>query len=129
MNGTVLHVAKKYWNNVEPIFSMLIQEKSNGTNWSDLDDKENDVYFPLLRTFLDEVDRTYKINSDIADRMFEYLVGIKDYYKTVSNDSKRLTLIHTFNLHGTLNQPSRLKMSAFEGHTADLANRNTIYEG
>lgn len=83
----------------------------------------------MLRTFLDEVERAYKINSDIAVRMFEYLVGIKDYHKIDSNDSKRLTLIHTFNLHGTLNQPSRLKMSALEGHIADLANRNTIYEG
>lgn len=111
--------SKQYWNSVEPVFSMLIKEKSNNTNWSELADKENDVYVPLLRAFLDEVDRAYKIDSDIVVRMFEYLVGIKDYHKIVSNDNKRLTLIHTFNLHGTLNQPSRINVSAFDVPIAD----------
>lgn len=98
---------------------MLNQEKSRGTNWSDLNDKENDVYVPLLQAFLDEVNRKYKNENDIAIKLFEYLVGIKDYHKIVSNDSKRITLIHTFNLHGTLNQPSRIKVSAFEVPVAE----------
>ena len=46
--------------------------------------------------------------------MFEYLVGIRDYHKIVSHDNKRMTLIHTFNLHGSLNQPSTEKESEFE---------------
>lgn len=44
--------------------------------------------------------------------MVEYLVGTKDYYKIVSRDSKRLTIVETFNLHGTLNKPSKIKVSA-----------------
>lgn len=111
--------SKQYWDDIAPIFNILNQEKSRGTNWSDLNDKENDVYIPLLRAFLDEIDRTYGNETNIAIRMFEYLVGIKDYHKIVSNDSKRITLIHTFNLHGTLNQPSRIKASAFEVPVAE----------
>lgn len=111
--------SKQYWDDIAPIFNMLNQEKSRGTNWSDLNDKENDVYIPLLRAFLDEIDRTYRNEPNIAIRMFEYLVGIKDYHKIVSNDSKQITLIHTFNLHGTLNQPSRIKVSAFEVPVAE----------
>lgn len=111
--------SKQYWDDIAPIFNMLNQEKSKGTNWSDLNDKNNDVYVPLLQAFLDEVDRAYKNNPDIAIRMFEYLVGVKDYHKIVSSDSKRVTLIHTFNLHGTLNQPSRIKVSAFEVPVAE----------
>ncbi len=111
--------SKQYWDDIAPIFNMLNQEKSRGTNWSDLNDKENDVYVPLLRAFLDEIDRTYRNETNIAIRMFEYLVGIKDYHKIVSNDSKQITLIHTFNLHGTLNQPSRIKVSAFEVPVAE----------
>lgn len=112
--------SKQYWNDIAPIFNMLNREKSRGANWSDLNDKNNDVYVPLLQAFLDEVDRAYKNNPDIAIRMFEYLVGVKDYHKIVSSDSKRVTLIHTFNLHGTLNQPSRIKVSAFEVPVAEI---------
>lgn len=109
----------QYWNDINPIFDMLNREKSRGTNWADLADKDGDVYVPLLQAFLDEVNRAYRNDSDVVIRMFEYLVGIKDYHKIVSNDSKRVTLIHTFNLHGTLNQPSRIKVSAFDVPVAE----------
>ena len=52
--------------------------------------------------------------------MVEYLVGTKDYYKVVSKDSKRLTIIETFNLHGTLNKPGKLKVSAITVPVIDL---------
>ena len=111
--------SNQYWNDINPIFDMLNQEKNKGTNWSDLYDKEGDVYVPLLQAFLDEVNRAYSNNPDVAINMFEYLVGMKDYHKIVSNDSKRVTLIHTFNLHGTLNQPSHIKVSALEVPVAE----------
>lgn len=111
--------SNQYWNDIKPIFNMLMREKTHGTNWSDLDDKECDVYVPLLQAFLDEVDYSYKKDPDVAIRMFEYLVGIKDYHKIVSHDSKRATLVHTFNIHGTLNKPSHIKASAFEVPIAD----------
>lgn len=110
----------QYWSDIAPVFEMLNLEKSRHTKWSELNDKENDVYLPLLQAFLDEVNRAYKHDPNIAIRMFEYLVGVKDYHKIVSNDSKRLTLIHTFNLHGTLNQPSRVKVSAFDVPIAEV---------
>lgn len=106
--------SKQYWNDTKPIFNMLNEERNNGTNWSDLSNKEDNVYVPLLSAFLDEVDRSYRNNPDIASKMFEYLVGIKDYHKIVSHDSKQMTLISTFNLHGTLSQPSQIRISAFE---------------
>lgn len=112
--------SNEYWNAIHPVFDMLNREKTRGTNWSDLADKEGEVYIPLLQAFLDEVNRAYKTAPDVATRMFAYLVGMKDYHKIVSDDSKRVTLIHTFNLHGTLNQPSRVKVSAFEVPVAEI---------
>lgn len=112
--------SNEYWNAIHPVFDMLNREKTRGTNWSDLADKEGEVYVPLLQAFLDEVNRAYKTDPDVATRMFAYLVGMKDYHKIVSDDSKRVTLIHTFNLHGTLNQPSRVKVSAFEVPIAEI---------
>lgn len=110
--------SEQYWNDVAPIFDMLNQEKNKRTNWSDLPDKDRNVYIPLLQAFLDEVNRVSHKDSNVAIRMFEYLVGVKDYHKIVSNDSKQVTFIHTFNLHGTLNKPSRIKVSAFDAPIA-----------
>lgn len=112
--------SNKYWSDIEPVFDLLKREKSRNTKWSNLPDKEGDVYVPLLQAFLDEVSKAYNEDSSVAVKMFEYLVGIKDYHKIVSRDDKRMTLIHTFNLHGTLNKPSKVKVSAFEVSKADL---------
>lgn len=110
----------KYWNDIAPVFDMLKHEQRRKTAWSDLEDKEGEVYIPLLRAFLDEVNRAYQLDSTVAVKMFEYLVGIRDYHKIVSHDNKRMTLIHTFNIHGTLNRPSEVKISAFEVEEADI---------
>ena len=109
-----------YWNDINPVFELLKCEKDRKTAWADLDKKEETVYVPLLQAFLNEVTRAYRENPNIVVKMFEYLVGVKDYHKIVSHDSKKMTLIHTFNLHGTLNQPSAVKVSAFEVLTADI---------
>ena len=111
--------SNQYWNDIAPIFQMLNHEKSRKTAWSDLEDKEGDVYIPLLQAFLNEIKRAYNQEPKIAIRMFEYLVGIKDYHKIVSHDNKKMTLIHTFNLHDTLNKPSCIKISAFDVPVAD----------
>lgn len=102
-----------YWQDVKPIFDRLKSEKSKGLKWSDLDDKDTGVYVPLLQAFVDEINRTYDNDKDVPRKMVEYLIGIKDYYKVVSMDSKKLTMIHSFNIHGTLNKPSKIKVSAF----------------
>lgn len=109
-----------YWNSVQNIFDRLKAKKKLGTKWSELSDKENAVYIPLLQAFIDEVNRAYKADSDMPRKMVEYLIGTNDYYKVVSKDEKRLTVIHTFNTHGTLNKPSKLKVSAISVPIVEL---------
>lgn len=101
-----------YWSAIKPIFDMLKVEKSKGTKWSKLPDKEGDVYIPLLNAFMDEINRANQCDTSMPKKMVEYLIGTNDYYKVVSRDGKRLTIIHTFNMHGTLNKPSKIKVSA-----------------
>ena len=81
--------------------------KLEGAKWSEIPDKENSVYVPLLQAFIDEINNAYEVNKNIPREIIEYLIGVKDYYKIVSRDSERLTVIETFNLHGTLNRPSK----------------------
>ena len=104
--------SEEYWNKVSPIFDRLKSEKVKGTKWSEIGDKDETVYIPLLQAFIDEVSKAYKSDKAMPRKMIEYLIGTEDYYKVVSNDNKRLTAIHSFNVHKTLNKPSKNKISA-----------------
>jgi len=118
----------EYWDAVSPIFDMLKTEKENGTRWSEIDGKEQKVYVPLLKAFIDEVNKAYKEDTSMPRKMIEYLIGIEDYYKIVSRDSKRLTLIHIFNIHDTLNKPSKNKISAITVPIVELPTRLVALE-
>ncbi len=111
-----------YWEAVTPIFDMLKEEKLKGTKWYEIEKKEELVYVPLLKAFMDEVERAYELDKTMPQKMVEYLIGNKDYYKVVSMDNKELTMIHTFNIHDTLNKPSKYKKSDIEVPVVELPN-------
>ena len=120
--------SEDYWDAVGPIFETLKDAKRNGVKWSDLDDKNEKVYIPLLQAFIDEVNRSYRKDKSMPRKMIEYLIGIEDYYKIVSKDSKRVTLIHTFNMHDTLNKPGKNKISAITVPVVELPTRLVALE-
>lgn len=109
-----------YWRDVKPIFDRLKEEKEKKRKWSDLAEKERTVYIPLLRAFMAEIQRVNITDPSMPRKMVEYLIGVYDYYKIISRDSKRLTMIHTYNVHGTLNKRSRTKISAITVPVAEL---------
>lgn len=94
-----------YWNEVKPIFDYLDMEHQKKTEWKGLPNKEMDVYVPLLKAFLSELEQAYGIDQTIPQRLVEYLLGKYDFYKVISLDSEKLTRIQPVNLHGTLNKP------------------------
>lgn len=100
--------SKQYWNSIEPIFNYLSEQKAGNKNWNELPTKDKDVYVPLLKVFIDEVLRSNENDPTVPQKMVEYLLGEFDFYKIISIDSKRITQIQTYNLHGTLNQSSRV---------------------
>lgn len=115
-----LSCSKEYWTDINPIFEMLTEQKKNNKKWADLKDKNHQVYKPILNAFINEISRSYQIDSNLPKKMVEYLIGVCDYYKVISMDSKHLTLIRTFNLHGTLNKPSHQKKSSINVPIVDL---------
>ena len=96
--------SENYWNNVNKIFEYLEKEKSKGTLWRNLPDKELDVYVPLLNAFVEEIKNQYEKDKELPRKMVEYLLGTFDFYKVISVDKERLTQLQTFNMKGTLNQ-------------------------
>ena len=123
-----LPCSKNYWSKVNPIFDMLKEEKSKGTQWSEIENKNHSVYIPLLESFIAEVKEAYSQDETIPHKMIEYLIGTEDYYKIVSRDSKHLTFIHTFNMHDTLNKASKTKVSAITVPVIELPSRMVALE-
>lgn len=115
--------SQTYWDSVSTIFNQLKEGKEEGRRWSAIQDKEKNVYIPILKAFIDEVKRAYNNDRTLPRKMMEYIVGVDDYYKIISQDNKRLTLIHTFNVHGNLNKPSENKISAITVPIVELPTR------
>ncbi len=101
--------SQQYWDDVNPIFSFLAQEKERGAYFRDMNSKEDQVYVPLLNAFIKEVENGIRKDASVPRRFVEYLLSKYDFYKVISIDSKRITTIQSFNMYGTLNQPSKVK--------------------
>lgn len=96
-------VSQNYWNGISSIFNKLEQAKRKGLNWSDLINKEDDIYQPIINIFKNELlDIYYKNGKIIAQRLLEYVLGKYDFYKVVSLDKRKITQIQVFNLYGNL---------------------------
>ena len=96
-----------YWRDVKPVFDFLAGEISQNKNWRDLKNKNQDVYIPLLLAFMNEIKKSTLQNPYVPRKMVEYLLGEFDFYKVISIDSKRITQIQSYNLHGNLNKSTR----------------------
>ncbi|MEI3395688.1 MAG: HaeIII family restriction endonuclease [Clostridia bacterium] len=97
----------EYWNEIIPIFDFINSKKELKLKWSDLENKERDVYIPLLNAFMKEIKRNTDKHPELPKKLVEYLLGEFDFYKVISIDSKKITQIQTYNLRGTLNKPSK----------------------
>lgn len=101
--------SEKYWEDIAPVFSYLNEEIKKDAAWSELPNKVEDVYIPLLEAFVEEVKRSYALDPEIPKKLVEYLLGLFDFYKVISVDKRNLTQIQTYNLRGTLNRPGKEK--------------------
>ena len=92
-----------YFNEITPIFSLL--EKLKGTLWSNMPNKVQDVYQPLLNAFKKELIRANSIEN-ITESLIRYLIGCngKDYYKLVHRKNNKVD-VTPYNITGKLNQP------------------------
>lgn len=116
-----------YWKEVRPIFERLRKLKGKQA-WGSMEDKEDSVYLPLLAAFREEVLKDCQREKSVPSRMAEYLIGKYDFYKMVGLDAQKNTAIMTFNLRGTLNQPSTTKKPGRTIPVAPLPTRIVSFE-
>ena len=101
--------SQEYKSEVKEVFDLLKDLRKRKVLFNDIPDKENVIYVPLLNAIATEIQRQVTIDSSIGRKIVEYLLSKYDFYKVISVDSKRLTTIQSFNMYGTLNQPSRVE--------------------
>lgn len=112
--------SEEYWNAVKPIFDFLESEKANGTYFRDLKSKRDNVYVPVLKAFMQEVKKQVENNAYVPRNLVEYILSKYDFYKVISVDNKRITTIQSFNMYGTLNQPSKTQKPSFKVPVMEL---------
>ena len=115
--------SQNYWDDIRPIFSYLHACQKKHLKFKDLPDKDKNVYVPLLKAFIYEIQRQYSKHKNIPSKLVEYLLGEYDFYKIISIDKERMTQIQSYNLHGTLGMSSQTQEPAIIIPIASLPTR------
>lgn len=135
-------VSDKYWDSIRPIFDYLSKLKSGNVLWSDLGiSKFKDIYVPLLKAFIEELKYIDSRHSEIPQKLVQYLIGEKPFYKIIKDDTDNVIIVKAFNIDRGLNQsvggvrpmfrtkeismPSRIVELDFK-KTGEEVNDNTI---
>ena len=96
-------VSSGYWEAVNPIFEQLdaIRAENPRAKFSDIPNKVEAIYLPVLTAFEDELRRLCsQYGPRFIERMFRYIIGRYDFYKVVRRRDH--VLVQPFNLNGTL---------------------------
>lgn len=118
-----INCSDEYWSSIKPTFDYLEEQKECGKTWRDIISKEDNVYVPLLNAFINEINKSNLSDSSVPQKMVEYLLGEYDFYKVISIDSKKMTKIQSFNLHGTLNKSTETKQAIIRVPIVNLPTR------
>lgn len=97
--------SENYFKEIAPVFNRLtdIKRNDNTTKWDIFDDKEKEVYLPILEAFKKELlNLDSKYSEIVAQNLIQYLIGNRDFYKIIKEKGK--VEIQAYNLHGTLNK-------------------------
>lgn len=102
--------SEQYFSEVVPIFTKLrnVRDNSKDTGtpvlWSEIEDKAEHYYIPILNAFIKELQQiASSSNENIPEKLIRYLIGKKDFYKVITDDTHRTTRVEAVNLSGTLN--------------------------
>jgi len=105
-----LPCSKQYFDEIKPIFDYLNSLKLSKKAWSELPNKEDSIYIPLLNAFITELNKLFlEYNHKVTSGIIKYLLGSdgKDYYKLIHHNNHKTTVM-PFNIQGTLNQSSNI---------------------
>lgn len=79
-------------------------ENNKDKKWTDVfTDTQKTLYAPVIKAIYDEI-KLQKNNENFVLKLFSFLLGTKDFYKIMTKDSEKITVVSVFNFNGSLNQ-------------------------
>ncbi|MBR4602065.1 MAG: HaeIII family restriction endonuclease [Prevotella sp.] len=126
-----VNVSNRYWDDIKPVFTMIDKKiKENPqTKWEDLgNDKEQNVYIPLLEAFRKELLFINNNNEGIPQKLISYLIGKYPFYKIIKDDSHNLVIVKAFNIEGKLNQTVNKVKPRYKTQSINLPTRIVEFE-
>lgn len=108
--------SKEFMEEMERLQSLIDMYASKYDKWSEVDDKMDTIYYPIVKLFANEIKRLgiapedapeeCKSNAKKFSQMFfEYMFGTQDFYKFIKEDNSRATKVYPYNMHGSLMNP------------------------
>ena len=101
----------QYFEDVRAVFGPLRRirdesaEEGHHALWTEVHDKEQSCYVPVLNAFMLELERLdAEYPREIPALLIRYLIGRNDFYKVIMNERRRYTMIESVNVNGSLNQ-------------------------
>ena len=94
-----------YFEEIQPLFEELAELQKWSVKWSDVSNKAERFYVPILEAFIAEIKRLYTIHGEtIPQELLRYLLGRNDFYKLITNTRNRVSKLQAFSFCGTLNR-------------------------
>lgn len=121
--------SEAYWKEIYPIFEYLKIKTQQKVLWEDLArDKTEKVYLPLLKAFRAELLRINDIQTGIPQKLVQYLIGNKPFYKIIKDDSHNLVVVKAFNVGGELNRSANGAKPQYSTPKINLPERIVEFE-
>ena len=115
----------EYLDAMGKIQKVIERYKEQYSTWSEIDEKMDTVYYPIVNAFVIELRRLGMVRSSDSDEVksnakefsrlfFEYMFGTRDFYKFIKDDKSKATTVYPYNMHGSL-------MKAYKGEKNEQA--------
>lgn len=118
--------SQEYWNDIAPIFNIIqnLKDDNPSATWKDMgNDKQTQVYIPLLEAFRKEVIRINNSNEGIPAKLVSYLIGEHPFYKIIKDDAHNLVIVKAFNINGELNKTVNRQKARYKVPSINLPAR------
>ena len=95
----------EYFQEISQIFQKLetLLEIDSHMTWDQLDDKDINIYMPILKAFRKEMLKLASQHKDLPKKLLEYLIGQYPFYKIIKDDNSKTVVVKAFNINGRLN--------------------------
>jgi len=107
------HCSDEFLLTMEKIQRIIDEYQDRFNTWSEVEDKMDTVYYPIVEAFVKEIrrlgmacenasDEDREKASDFAKLFFEFMFGTRDFYKFIKDDRAKATTVYPYNMHGSL---------------------------